>query len=79
VRDVSKAMILLYENPSVKGRHLCEEAISRFSDLVNKIHDLYPEYQVKRLSAFFFLLLRNFNICTLSKNGWYERRILRRS
>jgi nucleoside-diphosphate-sugar epimerase len=48
VRDVAKAMILLYENTSARGRHLCEEAITRFSDLVNKICDLNPEYQVKR-------------------------------
>ncbi|KAJ3709196.1 hypothetical protein LUZ61_012901 [Rhynchospora tenuis] len=49
VRDVAKAMILLHENPSTKGRHLCEEAITKFSDLVNKICDLYPEYQIKRI------------------------------
>jgi nucleoside-diphosphate-sugar epimerase len=48
VRDVAMGMILLYENSTVKGRHFCEEAITRFSDLVNKICDLYPEYQVKR-------------------------------
>ncbi|KAJ3709197.1 hypothetical protein LUZ61_012902 [Rhynchospora tenuis] len=49
VRDVATAMILLHENPSAKGRHLCEEAITKFSDLVNKICDLYPEYQIKRI------------------------------
>jgi len=49
VRDVARAMILLYENPSAKGRHLCEEAITKLSDLVDKICDLFPEFQVKRI------------------------------
>ncbi|KAJ3669046.1 hypothetical protein LUZ60_010996 [Juncus effusus] len=49
VRDVARAMLILFENPSAKGRHLCEQSISRFSDLVDKIIELYPEYNVKKV------------------------------
>ncbi|KAJ4751020.1 Dihydroflavonol-4-reductase [Rhynchospora pubera] len=48
VRDVTRGMILLYENPSAKGRHLCEESIIRWADFVDKVAELFPEYPVKR-------------------------------
>lgn len=91
VRDVARAMILLYENPSAKGRHLCEEAITKTSDLVDKICDLFPEFQVKRWVPFssfswkfhYLFMLLNYILVLLelriSNLGWCERRILPRS
>ncbi|XP_077233034.1 cinnamoyl-CoA reductase CAD2-like [Tasmannia lanceolata] len=46
VKDVALAHILLYENPSASGRHLCVEAIAHFSDFAAKVAELYPEYKV---------------------------------
>ncbi|KAJ7959876.1 putative Cinnamoyl-CoA reductase [Quillaja saponaria] len=48
-KDVALAHILVYENKSATGRHLCVEAISRYGDLVAKVAELYPEYKVPRL------------------------------
>ncbi|KAL7264239.1 hypothetical protein ACSBR1_002236 [Camellia fascicularis] len=49
VKDVALAHILLYENPSATGRHLCVEAISHYGDFAAKVAELYPEYKVPRL------------------------------
>ncbi|XP_072954075.1 phenylacetaldehyde reductase-like [Typha angustifolia] len=49
VRDVAKTMILLYENRSAQGRHLCEESIARWTDFIDKVADLYPEYKIQRV------------------------------
>ncbi|CAL9163268.1 cinnamoyl-CoA reductase CAD2-like [Musa acuminata AAA Group] len=49
VKDVALAHILLYENPSATGRHLCIEAISHWSDFASKVAELYPDYKVPRL------------------------------
>ena len=48
VRDVAHSMIVLYENPSAQGRHLCLESIERLVDFTNNIADLYPEHRVQR-------------------------------
>eukprot|EP00262_Sarcandra_glabra_P006031 TRINITY_DN1805_c0_g2_i3.p1 TRINITY_DN1805_c0_g2~~TRINITY_DN1805_c0_g2_i3.p1 ORF type:complete len:333 (+),score=30.16 TRINITY_DN1805_c0_g2_i3:150-1148(+) len=48
VKDVALAHILLYENPSASGRHLCVEPISHWSDFADKVAELYPEYKVHR-------------------------------
>lgn len=53
VKDVALAHILLYENSSACGRHLCVEAISHFSDFAARVADLYPEYKVPRYYLFF--------------------------
>ncbi|RXH84918.1 hypothetical protein DVH24_041686 [Malus domestica] len=45
-KDVALAHILVYENKSATGRHLCLEAISRYGDFVAKVAELYPEYKV---------------------------------
>jgi hypothetical protein len=47
-KDVALAHILLYENKSATGRHLCVESLSNYSDFVAKIAELYPEYKVPR-------------------------------
>ncbi|GAB4860242.1 hypothetical protein Ancab_011722 [Ancistrocladus abbreviatus] len=46
VKDVALAHILVYENQSATGRHLCVESISHFSDLAAKVAEMYPEYKV---------------------------------
>ncbi|EEF35786.1 cinnamoyl-CoA reductase, putative [Ricinus communis] len=48
-KDVAMAHIMVYENPSASGRHLCVEAISHYGDFVAKVVELYPEYKVPRL------------------------------
>ncbi|KAK1588730.1 hypothetical protein Q3G72_026487 [Acer saccharum] len=48
-KDVALAHILVYENPSASGRHVCVEAISHYGDFVAKVAELYPEYNVPRL------------------------------
>ncbi|XP_073289428.1 phenylacetaldehyde reductase-like [Primulina huaijiensis] len=50
VKDVALAHILVYENTSATGRHLCVEAVSHFSDFAAKVAECYPEYKVPRLS-----------------------------
>lgn len=47
-KDVALAHILVYENRSASGRHLCVEAISHYGDFVAKVAELYPEYKVPR-------------------------------
>ncbi|XP_074353654.1 cinnamoyl-CoA reductase 2-like isoform X2 [Apium graveolens] len=49
VKDVALAHILVYENPSAKGRHLCIESICHFSDFAAKVTEMYPEYQLPSL------------------------------
>ncbi|RWR81317.1 cinnamoyl-CoA reductase 1 [Cinnamomum micranthum f. kanehirae] len=46
VKDVALAHILVYENPSASGRHLCIESICHFSDFAAKVAELYPEYKI---------------------------------
>ncbi|KAF9596697.1 hypothetical protein IFM89_012896 [Coptis chinensis] len=48
VKDVALAQILLYENLSASGRHLCVEVINHWSDFATKLAELYPEYKVPR-------------------------------
>lgn len=49
VKDVALAHILVYENSSSTGRHLCLEAISHYGDFAAMVAELYPEYKVPRL------------------------------
>jgi hypothetical protein len=48
VRDVARSLIVLYENPSTRGRHLCMESIARLIDFTDKVAELYPELPVQR-------------------------------
>lgn len=57
VKDVAMAHILLYENKSAAGRHLCCKDITHFSDLATKVAQLYPQYNVPRY-VFFLSSLR---------------------
>lgn len=49
VKDVALAHILVYENKSASGRHLCVESISHFGDFAAKVSEMYPEFNVPRL------------------------------
>ncbi|KAG8387663.1 hypothetical protein BUALT_Bualt02G0044800 [Buddleja alternifolia] len=49
VKDVALAHILVYENTSATGRHICVEATSHYGDFAAKVAELYPEYNVPRL------------------------------
>jgi len=48
VRDVAQSAIVLYENPSAQGRHLCLASMERLADFADKIADMYPEFPVHR-------------------------------
>ncbi|KAL9316555.1 hypothetical protein ACSQ67_017556 [Phaseolus vulgaris] len=48
-KDVALAHILVYENKSAVGRHLCAEAISHFGDFAAQVGELYPEYNVPKM------------------------------
>lgn len=48
VKDVALAHLLLYENTSAAGRHLCVESLSRYDDFAEKMGKLYPEYKLPR-------------------------------
>ncbi|RCV34191.1 hypothetical protein SETIT_7G141100v2 [Setaria italica] len=49
VRDIAHSLLVLYDNSSAQGRHLCLESIERFIDFTNSIADLYPEHPVHRI------------------------------
>ncbi|PAN44338.1 hypothetical protein PAHAL_9G035800 [Panicum hallii] len=48
VEDVAMAHILVFENPSASGRHLCIESISHWSNFAAKVAELYPNYKVPK-------------------------------
>jgi nucleoside-diphosphate-sugar epimerase len=48
VEDVALAHIMVLENPSASGRHLCIESISHWSDFAAKVAELYPNYKVPK-------------------------------
>lgn len=48
-KDVALAQILVYENKSASGRHLCVEPISHYGDFAAKVAELYPEYKIPSL------------------------------
>ncbi|OEL32926.1 Tetraketide alpha-pyrone reductase 1 [Dichanthelium oligosanthes] len=48
VEDVALAHVLVFENPSASGRHLCIESISHWSDFAAKVAGLYPNYKVPK-------------------------------
>ncbi|XP_040378813.1 phenylacetaldehyde reductase [Oryza brachyantha] len=46
VEDVALAHVLLYENPSASGRHICVQSVVHWSDFACKVAELYPNYKV---------------------------------
>uniref|UniRef100_A0A0E0JQI6 NAD-dependent epimerase/dehydratase domain-containing protein n=1 Tax=Oryza punctata TaxID=4537 RepID=A0A0E0JQI6_ORYPU len=59
VRDVAQSAIVIYENPSAQGRHLCIECIERLIDFHDKLAELYPEFPIHRIQE--------------DKQGWVVR------
>ncbi|RCV27950.1 hypothetical protein SETIT_5G366600v2 [Setaria italica] len=59
VRDVARSAIVLYENPSAQGRHLCLASMERLVDFTDKLADMYPEFPVHRIKE--------------DKQGWLMR------
>ncbi|CAD6236118.1 unnamed protein product [Miscanthus lutarioriparius] len=59
VRDVAQSAIVLCENPSAQGRHLCLASMERLVDFADKIADMYPEFPVHRIKE--------------DKQGWLMR------
>ncbi|CAO2177701.1 unnamed protein product [Urochloa humidicola] len=49
VRDVAQSAIVLYENPSAQGRHLCLASMERLVDFTGRLADMYPELPVHRV------------------------------
>ena len=48
VEDVALAHILVFENPSASGRHICVESICHWSDFAAKVAEIYPNYKVPK-------------------------------
>lgn len=48
VKDVALAHLVLYENTSAAGRHLCVESLSRYDDFAQHMERLYPQYKLPR-------------------------------
>ncbi|KAK4492364.1 hypothetical protein RD792_003169 [Penstemon davidsonii] len=42
VKDVANAHILAFENPSANGRYCTVERVAHFSEVVEILHELYP-------------------------------------
>ncbi|KAL6894339.1 hypothetical protein ACP4OV_008437 [Aristida adscensionis] len=48
VEDVALAHIMLFENPSASGRHVCVQSVCHWSDFASKVAELYPNYKVPK-------------------------------
>ncbi|XP_037418030.1 phenylacetaldehyde reductase-like [Triticum dicoccoides] len=59
VRDVAQSLVVLYENTSAQGRHLCLESAARLIDFHDQLANLYPEFPVQRIQE--------------DKQGWLVR------
>ncbi|XP_057250533.1 phenylacetaldehyde reductase-like isoform X3 [Beta vulgaris subsp. vulgaris] len=46
VKDVAEAHIRALEIPSAKGRYILSETVAHFADLVNILHELYPNLKL---------------------------------
>jgi nucleoside-diphosphate-sugar epimerase len=44
VRDVAKALILVYEKPEASGRYVCAPHPMEVKDLVEMLKGMYPNY-----------------------------------
>lgn len=58
VKDVANAHIQAFENPTADGRYCLVERVAHYSEVVNILHDLYPDFQLpeKLVFLFFFFL-----------------------
>ncbi|KAJ0980957.1 hypothetical protein J5N97_009212 [Dioscorea zingiberensis] len=51
VKDVALAHILAYEVPSANGRYCLVERVAHYSEIVKKIHELYPSLELPQKCA----------------------------
>ncbi|MFS8006425.1 putative cinnamoyl-CoA reductase [Helianthus anomalus] len=72
VRDLSEAILLLYENPESDGRYICSAYSIRTDEFVAKMENLFPGYNYPKIftenSGFYPL-----NSKKLLKLGWKYR------
>ncbi|KAJ0702141.1 putative cinnamoyl-CoA reductase [Helianthus annuus] len=74
VRDLSEAILLLYENPESSGRYICSAYSFRAKEFVAKLESLFPGYNYPK----FFTEKSSFNPLNskkLLKLGWTYRLI----
>lgn len=45
VRDVTEALLFVYETPEAEGRYICTAHAIRVEDLVEKLRSIYPTYK----------------------------------
>ena len=46
VKDVARAHILAFENPSANGRYCLVERVAHLSEIVKILRELYPTYKL---------------------------------
>ncbi|KAH0894977.1 hypothetical protein HID58_057406 [Brassica napus] len=51
VKDVANAHIQAFENPEANGRYCLVERVAHYSEVVNILHDLYPDFQLPEKCA----------------------------
>ncbi|KAH0911046.1 hypothetical protein HID58_034367, partial [Brassica napus] len=51
VKDVANAHIQAFENPDANGRYCLVERVAHYSEVVNILHDLYPDFQLPEKCA----------------------------
>ncbi|KAF3519361.1 hypothetical protein DY000_02059234 [Brassica cretica] len=44
VKDVANAHIQAFENPEANGRYCLVERVAHYSEVVNILHHLYPDF-----------------------------------
>lgn len=49
VKDVARAHILAYEVPTASGRYCLVESVAHYSEVVKKLHTLYPTLQLPQM------------------------------
>ncbi|KAJ0654722.1 putative NAD(P)-binding domain superfamily [Helianthus annuus] len=49
VRDLSEAILLLYENPESNGRYICCAYSIRTEEFVARMQNLFPGYNYPKL------------------------------
>lgn len=53
VEDVAKAHILAYESASASGRYLCVGRVAHYSEIVELLKNLYPQFLIRAKYGFF--------------------------
>jgi nucleoside-diphosphate-sugar epimerase len=45
VRDLADALVLVYENPEVSGRYVCNSHATKVSHVIDLLKSMYPAYK----------------------------------